>query len=108
MHRGAILTDRHHKHRVSESLPEHGMRETLSARGMGPFPDPYGQYAIRQGENIAALQILLAPPVDPLDAAEARMKGVDEVSQLRFTPTCWHRQGGDRHTVADPDTRVPS
>src|SRR5512133_4252397 len=106
MHGGAILTDRHHEDRVREPQPKDGTREALSARGMSPFPYSHGQYAVGQGEHVAALQILLMPPVDPIDSAESRMESVDQVGQLSFAPAGWHRQGGDRHPVPDPDTRT--
>ena len=96
MHGGAILTDRHDQHRTRKSQLERRTRQTLRAGGMSSFANPHRQHAVGQGQDVAALQVLLAPAVNPLSSAEARMEGVDQVGELGFAAACRHRQGRDR------------
>src|SRR3954464_11874952 len=69
-----------------------------------PRPDRDGPR--RQQEYVAALDVLAMRAVDLRGAGEPRVLGVDELGQLGLALAGRHRQGGDRHPVADPDAGV--
>ena len=74
--------------------------------GRGALPDPDRDHAGGHQQDVAALDVLVPPAVDPLGVGEPGVPGVDQLGELALAHPGRHRQRGDRDPVAHPDRGV--
>jgi hypothetical protein len=110
VHRRAVLGDRDGEHGVRLARGEQPLGERLDARWRGALADPDREHALRQDEHIPSLEpgvVLRVAAIQERRAGEARVVAVDRRGDRRLAAPCLHGQGGDRHSGAQPDARVP-
>ena len=106
VHRGALLGDGYGEHGVRGPVGEDLAGQALDPRGRRTLPDADGQDARREQQYVATLDVLAAPTVDLRCRDEPGVVGVDQLGELALPAPRRHREGGDRHLVADPHARV--